>query len=320
MSNLYKWCCCGDQGDPCAPACECDSSYIISAMSGQLSFEASTTNVAPCTTLCDQYDGGNIQTYVGLNITLFQGNTQPLARPVGKCCYQAYGEFNGTYNFNLTQRWYCCGIGQGTVCTHTENATGSITLPFCYTAYCDPLAYNNGPGWVHTLTICGFCHGNIQVVTSPPTLQECIDGISCDELPLARYGLCFGGATYEWRTPLKCLDIINRTTEVNPIGPCIQPGPCAVADGDGPCIPTAVQQSLLNGPFSPYVVAEFTGGNPKPEECDETSIGTFPGSTGPWTIALNCVSHKDLCTGGYDYTSDCCRAELSYGFNFPVIV
>jgi len=77
-----------------------------------------------------------------------------------------------------------------------------------------------------------------------------------------------------------------------------------------------VQQSLLNGPFSPYLVAEFTGGNPKPEECDETTIGTFQQRT----IALNCVSHKDLCTGGYDYTSDCCRAELSYGFNFPVIV
>ena len=311
--NLHMLCCCGENADPCAPACDCESSYIISGLGGVFNYDASRTGPTPCTTLCDDYDTGNLRSSVQLAIQFTQGQTGALSRVAGTCCYKAFGELTATYQYGLTQQWFCCGQNPSPVCVHTENKTGTVTLDFCYTVVCLPNIYRNGPGWLHSLTICGFCIDNIQVVTQPPTPQECTDGLSCDELPLARYGLCVGGGGYRWATALKCLDAIQRPGDVEYIDFCGPYYDCNVSGGGTPCFEPYLIQQRLMGPFSPYLVAEFTAGNPEPEPCGNTGVGDGPMGT----VLTNCTTHKNICTGGYDYQDDCCRAELTYGFSLP---
>lgn len=312
MSNLYKWCCCGAQGDPCAGACECDSSYIMNGLSGSLGWQFTGYQGTPCSNLCWDYDSGGHRNSHSLQMTFTQGQTTALAKVAGTCCYRAYGELFVSYDYTFSQIITCCQNLTPKVCTWQEQKFGNKTLDFCYTVVCQPNVLNGGPGWVHSLSICGFCVGNIQVSGSP-TGNECADPDLCDSLPLGRYGLCFGGGTYRWVTALKCLDTIQRPSDVHEQGPCGGFSNCEES-GDL-CLEPQIFQSGAMGPFSPYTVAEFTTANPQPDDCAEVSA-----TSSQETIVVNCIGHKDVCTGAYDYSSDCCEATFTYGFSLPYFV
>lgn len=314
MSNLYKWCCCGAEGDPCAGACECDSSYMMNGLTGQLSWDWTNYSGTPCSNLCWDIDSGGVKDSHSLQMSFTQGPTTALAKVKNTCCYKAVGELYVNYNYVHSQIITCCQNLTPKVCTWQEQKSGTRSVDFCYTVTCFPNIYNGGPGWLHSLTICGFCVGNIQL-SGAPTGNECADPDLCDSLPLGRYGLCFGGAAYSWVTKLKCLDTIQRPADVGVQGPCGQLSDCNAIGNPPVCLEPQVAQHIAMGPFSPYIVAEFTAMNPQPEDCSEVSIPAEPTS-----IFTNCVNHKDACSGAYDYSGDCCEATFSYGFALPYFV
>jgi len=308
--NLHMLCCCGDNANPCAPACECASSYIISGITGSLNWEVNPARTAPCTN-CDDYDSAGSSRSQFLTITFTQGPTTALAKVAGTCCYKATGILYATYNWSATDRLTCCPFEPQQVCYHNETKTGTKQIPFCYTVVCQPNVYDNGVGWVHSLTMCGFCVGNIQTISGESD-NDCLDPDLCNNLPLARLGLCFGGGSYTWHTALKCLDTIQRPADVRYVSWCSNNYDCQVGGENVACYQPQRDQSISMGPFSPYLVNEFTAGNPEPDPCGDVTI-----TASQQTIAINCTVHKDICSGGYDYTTDCCRAEFTYGFSLP---
>ena len=315
MTNIHMFCCCGNPPeDPCEPGCSCDSSYIISGIAGQSSAEWSTAKSDPCSDLCWDYDTGGMEYTGTLDISFTQGQTTALAKVAGTCCYRAYGELNLTYTFTITQKITCCQLIPPRVCTWQETRTGTLSVDFCYTVNCLPNIYNNGPGWIHSITICGFCIDNIQI-SDAPNADECADPDLCNSLPLGRFGLCVSGAAYSWATALKCFPDIQPNSEVNQISGCVFGSNC---DGEipFPCFNDAVVQALATKPFHPYLRAEFTALNPKPDPCGDYGTGFGFAAVGPQCPLVDGVA----CLNGYEYEGDCQRCEFQYGIQFPTFL
>ena len=264
----------------------------------------------PCFS-CGDYDGHNIDDNHALSVGFTQSSPMTLTRT--GCCYQAFGTASAAFNYYLVQRYYCCGPAPlpSNVCTHTDTFIGSIGIPICYTVQCQPNAWQGQPGWVHTITFCGFSIGVGTVVSFND--PDCVAVFDCDEPPLSQCSFWVGGASYSWVSKLKPLDQISSLDRL--AAPCNSALVCG-SDSEGylRCLHGSYEDSFINGPCSIFTKCDPYY-SPDPEPCDRPPMGVFAQSF------LGCPgAEKSACTGGVDFRSDCCSLETTWNAAFPTII
>ena len=176
---------------------------------------------------------------------------------------------------------------------------------------CQPNAWQGQPGWVHTITFCGFSIGVGTVVSFND--PDCVAVFDCDEPPLSQCSFWVGGASYSWVSKLKPLDQISSLDRL--AAPCNSALVCG-SDSEGylRCLHGSYEDSFINGPCSIFTKCDPYY-SPDPEPCDRPPMGVFAQSF------LGCPgAEKSACTGGVDFRSDCCSLETTWNAAFPTII
>lgn len=319
--SLHRTCCMDPcSGDPCAPSCDCLSSYLVRFMSLTHSWVRSELNPTPCNLPCDDYDGPNLHTSEGLSITGNQFGSAVLTKYTlgSSCCYRAVGNFQLNCSYSNTQKFYCCGVNgaQPSICTNSATANATVYPAFCLTARCGPNPATGEKGWIWELTICSFALENVQIIAS----VDCNSLVTCASYPRNFVGIYVGPAYYMWWTPLKCPPSIVNPTDYRYASGChplewaslcgpAYPGSDPTGYGTQ-CMHDLAMISQLRGPFSITQIVPWDEGE-TPADC----LPTY-GSLGTWTdCGGNMIPGR--CANQIDWKNECCEVTLSSAIGYP---
>ena len=303
MSGLHRICCCGDP-----PTCDtCTgcfaSSYVVSNLSGFISWEKS--DLGPICAQCSGYDGGSNNTGYSVTLNITQGAWSALTR-VGTtgCCYYAAGTFNVSYTVTITRVARCCLQEPEVTLETVHNYSGTTSTAGCLFVYpvCD---FATGQcKFVHQLHVCSFPIQNVETMIEISD-GDCQSGLEIGEEPLARYGLVVTGGCYVWGSPHKPLNLILSTEMVPGGWTCFSEAAC------GTCNWTEGNSTLNNGPFSLWFTEEWTI---EPDVCVAPS-GYIIGS---WYLCGDQSLAKTVQPWFYgEVTTDCCYLNVGGGLGPP---
>ena len=306
MSGLHRICCCGapPSCDDCT-GCDFGTSYTVSNIQGQISWEKNDVGTV-CLTPCLDVEESN-RTDISVSLTLTQGTWSALTRQAtegGGCCYVASGTINVSYTITIIRTARCCAQSPAVTLTMTDTYSGTKTTNGCLSvaAICD--LESGQCSWEHVIRICGFPIQNIELMDEIDS-DDCIIGLEIGEEPTSRFGLRVSGACYTWRSPYLAPNLILTQQMTEAGWGCTQ-------DGCGGCDGTNGNTTLPQGPFSLVLGAEWIA---TPDLCEDyLAMG---GIIGSWT---DC--NENLIKGAqpwfnFENEQDCCYNQASSGFGPP---
>ena len=307
--STHRWCCCTPTPPTtCAETCNFATSYRLTNLTGSFSGNriARGAIANPCQlSAChvDQEEAGwyGCNSMFDLSVSWTQPARASLARSTvsgGACCYQANGNLEITWSFTVTERHACCVPSPDIICDNQDTVSGSMLVPFCLTVTCMVNAYGANDGWLHTLSICSFPMGNIEVLND--------DVCDTEICAAATVGAMCAGMSWSWKTPIKALNTLVPS-DYTALGYCVPGKSCSSVReggtiGQDPCMYNVTLNTQLNGPFSVAAIADY---QTPPATCSLNAAFPLCWQTG--TIAGNVWRVNPWCdpSGDWDEKTGC---------------
>lgn len=274
INRAAQLCCCGVQYT-CEDTCDFASSYVLSGVNGEMTYERRVPNVltkyeCPCP---PPEDGPTVTLEYKVECNWAQVGTAVLTRcgSVTDCGYEARGVVDIEWRIELVEVCTCCQTGVRTTTTTVYEGT-EPDVPFCLVMRCIPApvpelcdaGFGGQAYWLISLQICDFAAVESHEFAKPNKLPNC----SCSTEP---FGIAIGGARYTRLARLRDPSLITNLewdvdADTSTAARCVSP-PVDSYDLDSPACITCVDIRDENyGPFALRRIEEFTSQD-KPEPC-----------------------------------------------------
>jgi hypothetical protein len=273
-SRLVHGCCCGVQYT-CDDTCEFSSTYVLSGVTGEVTYEhrlpnALTNYDCPCP---PPEDGANVLREYKVICTFTQIGTDVLTRCGSgvNCGYEARGVVDIDWRIELEEICTCCADNTQTVTSSVYEGTAA-DVPYCLTMVCVPApppdlctkSFGGQAHWLISLQICDFAAVESHEFVQPNQLPQC----SCSTSP---YGIAIGGARFTRIARLRDPALINNIewdvdADTTTAQRCVSPPIDSYDAASEACITCVDVRDEGFGPFALRQIEEFSPKD-RPDPC-----------------------------------------------------